>query len=156
MKNNYAIFPGSFDPITLGHISIIHNSLKIFPTIIVAIGVNNNKNNMYSLTKRKELIESVFQNEQRILIKEYQILTVDFCKKNNANHIIRGVRNTQDFKYERDIALANEELDSNIKTIFIPAKKEHIFISSTIVREIITHKGDLTSFLHPQTINQIT
>ena len=156
MKNNTAIFPGSFDPLTLGHIDIIQNSLKIFPNIIIAIGINDKKNYMYNLKQRKEFIQSFFQNENRIIIKEYNMLTVNFCKKHKANHIIRGVRNTEDFEYEKTLALANEELDNSIKTIFIPASKKHIFISSSIVREIIIHKGNLNSFLPSQIISQIT
>tara|TARA_B100000902_G_C27252867_1_gene886240 strand:+ start:1093 stop:1563 length:471 start_codon:yes stop_codon:yes gene_type:complete len=155
MKNNTAIFPGSFDPLTLGHIDIIQNSLQIFSNIIIAIGVNEKKNHMYSVKKRKQFIHSIFKNENRIMIKEYNMLTVNFCKKHKANHIIRGLRNSKDFEYEKNIALANEELNNNIKTIFIPAKKDHMFISSSIVREIIIHRGDLRSFLPPQIISQI-
>ena len=143
MKNEKAVFPGSFDPITLGHIDIIHQGLELFKTIVIGIGINESKDYMFHIDHRKDFINSIFKKNKRIVIKKYAGLTVDFCKKEKANYIIRGIRNTIDLEYEKTISLANHELNQNVNTIFFPAKKEHTFISSTIVREIILNKGDL-------------
>lgn len=143
MKNKKGVFPGSFDPITLGHIDIIHQSLELFEHIVIGIGINESKNHMFNIEERKDFINLIFKKNNRVSIKEYSGLTIDFCKQEKAQHIIRGIRNTIDFEYEKSIALANYELNSSINTILIPAKKEHIFISSSLVREIIIHKGIL-------------
>jgi len=143
MKNEKAVFPGSFDPITLGHVDIIHQGLKLFKTIVIGIGVNEAKHHMFHIDHRKDFINSIFKNNKRIVIKKYSGLTVEFCQKEKADYIIRGIRNTIDLEYEKTISLANHELNKNVNTIFFPAKKEHIFISSTIVREIILNKVDL-------------
>ena len=143
MKNKKGVFPGSFDPITLGHIDIIHQSLELFEHIVIGIGINESKNHMFNIEERKDFINLIFKKNNRVSIKEYSGLTVDFCKQEKAYHIIRGIRSTIDFEYEKSIALANYELNSNINTILLPAKKEHIFISSTLVKEIIIHKGIL-------------
>ena len=155
MKNNTAIFPGSFDPFTLGHVEIVNTGLQVFQNIIIAIGVNSNKEYMFDIGKRKKFIKSVFKNNHRIIIKEYNLLTIDFCKKQNANYIIRGLRNNMDFEYEHTLALANKELDENIETIFIPANKEHLCISSSLVKEIIINRGGLEAFLPNQIIKQL-
>ena len=155
MKNNTAIFPGSFDPFTLGHVEIVNTGLQVFQNIIIAIGVNSNKEYMFDIGKRKKFIKSVFKNNHRIIIKEYNLLTIDFCKKQNANYIIRGLRNNMDFEYEHTLALANKELDENIETIFIPANKEHLCISSSLVKEIIINRGGLEAFLPHQIIKQL-
>ena len=152
MSKNIAIFPGSFDPLTLGHIDIINTGLKLFKTIIIGIGVNDKKKHMFDVKKRNKMINSVFLNNKCVTIKEYRGLTIEFCKKQNANYIIRGIRDNHDFNYEKNIALANQELDKNIETLFIPPKKPHMFISSSIVREIIANKGNLSPFLPKQII----
>jgi len=155
MHNSLAIFPGSFDPLTLGHVEIIHNGLKVFKKIIIAIGVNEKKKSMFSANKRKEFIETVFKGNTNLCIKEYNGLTVDFCKQENCHNIIRGIRNSSDFDYEQSIALSNNALNPAINTIFLSPKKETLFISSSIVREIISNKGDLTQFLPQEIIPKI-
>ena len=148
MKNTKAIFPGSFDPITVGHVDVIKSSLLLFKNITIAIGVNKQKKCMFDIEDRINMIESVFEQESRIVIKKYTGLTIDFCKKEKIKYIIRGLRNHTDFDYEQSIVLANQELDNNIETIFMPAKKEHIFISSTVIREIILNSKDLKTQLN--------
>jgi|TARA_B100000530_G_scaffold335883_1_gene289082 pantetheine-phosphate adenylyltransferase len=140
MKNKTAVFAGSFDPITLGHIGVIESGLKLFDEIIVAIGINEKKKYMFSLDKRKEMTQLALKNKKGLIIKTYKGLTVDFCKQENATHIIRGLRNQHDFEHEKSIAIANHELDSELETCFVLSKKEHAFISSTITREIILNK----------------
>ena len=155
MKNNIAIFPGSFDPLTIGHVEIIKHTLKIFETIIIGIGINPKKTNMFTLDQRKKFITSCFKDDKRVIIKSYKGLTVDFCKKMKSNHIIRGIRNSNDFEYEQSIHLANTEINHNITTIFIPSRKEHLFISSSIIKEIIINKGDLSSFIPKEIVKSI-
>ena len=150
-----AVFPGSFDPITLGHIDIINRSLKLFDTVIIAIGINHDKNYKFSLKKRKEFIASIFQKEKKILIQEYQGLTVDFCYKQKIKFIIRGLRNNSDFDYEKDIALTNKKLHESIETVFLPTNQEYTMISSSLVKDIIKNKGNLSPFLHNSTIKSI-
>ena len=145
--NNTVIFPGSFDPLTLGHVQIIKESLKLFNTVIIAIGINDNKTYMFNIEERIVLIQSVFKSNNNIIIKPYSQLTIKLCLENNANYIIRGLRDVRDFNYELDIALANKELNHNIQTIFIPTNKEHIHISSSTVQELIRFKGDLGQFI---------
>ncbi|MAQ69516.1 MAG: pantetheine-phosphate adenylyltransferase [Flavobacteriales bacterium] len=147
MKNKKAIFPGSFDPITFGHIDIINQSLELFETIVIGIGINESKKHMFDIDHRKDFITSIFEKDPRILIKKYSGLTIDFCQQEKAHYIIRGIRNTADLEYEKTISLANQQLNKNVNTIFFPAKKEHTFISSTIVREIILNQRDLMQHL---------
>ena len=155
MKKTVAIFPGSFDPITIGHVKVIEDSLKIFHTIIIAIGENNNKTNMFSLAERKTFIETIFKNKERIKIKIYNGLTSDFCRQQNCFNIIRGVRNSNDFDYEHSIAIANNCLNKKINTILIPSSKETKHISSSLVKEIIKNRGELMYFLPKSIISKI-
>ncbi len=150
-----AIFPGSFDPITLGHIDIIIRSLKLFDNVIIAIGINHDKKYKFSLKKRKEFISSIFQKEKKIIIQEYQGLTVNFCYEQKIKFIIRGLRNDSDFDYEKDIALTNKKLHDSIETVFFLTNQEHIMISSSLVKDIINNKGNLAPFLHESTIKSI-
>tara|TARA_B110000495_G_scaffold129119_1_gene112339 strand:- start:38 stop:520 length:483 start_codon:yes stop_codon:yes gene_type:complete len=145
--NNTVIFPGSFDPLTLGHVQIIKESLKLFNTVIIAIGINDNKTYMFNIEERIALIQSVFKSNNNIIIKPYSQLTIKLCLDNNAKYIIRGLRDIRDFNYELDIALANKALNHNIQTIFIPTNKEHMHISSSIVKELIRFKGNLEQFV---------
>ncbi len=150
-----AVFPGSFDPITLGHIDIINRSLKLFDSVIIAIGINHHKKYKFSLKKRKEFISSIFQKEKKIKIQEYQGLTVNFCYEQKIKFIIRGLRNDSDFDYEKDIALTNKKLCDSIETVFFLTNQEHIMISSSLVKDIIKNKGNLSPFLHESTIKSI-
>ena len=146
-----AVFPGSFDPITIGHIDIITKGLQIFDELIIGIGENNDKKYMFSLEKRFEFIKSVFAHQNNVIVETYKGLTVDFCKKNNSNFIIRGVRNPSDFEYEKTIAQINTDI-SNIETVFFLASKENLNISSSLVRELIKNEGNYQLFI-PKGIN---
>ncbi len=142
-----AVFPGSFDPFTIGHESIVLRSLPLFDEIIVAIGHNSAKQSFFSLEKRIEHLNKIFENEPRVHIEEYSGLTVDFCLKRNANYILRGLRTSADFEFERAIGQVNRAMHSEVETIFILTLPEHSAISSTIVREIIRYNGNVTPFM---------
>jgi pantetheine-phosphate adenylyltransferase len=146
-----ALFPGSFDPITKGHFDIITKGLSIFDKIIVAIGHNTNKKSLFSVEERKKWIEDLFINEPRVEIVAYTGLTIEFCKKVNANFILRGLRTSVDFDYEQSIAYANKELVSTIETVFLLSSPAYFNISSTIVRDIIVNGGDYQKFV-PDTV----
>jgi len=142
-----AVFPGSFDPFTIGHESIVRRALPLFDEIIIAIGYNSTKSGFFSLKKREQWIKQVFKNENKISIAKYEGLTVDFCKKINANYILRGLRTSADFEFERGIAQMNKKLFSEIETIFYLTKPENTAISSSIVRDIFRHGGDVSQFI---------
>ena len=141
-----AVFPGSFDPLTLGHCDIIHKSIDLFDEIIIAIGENSTKESMFSLDERKQFINEEFSNQSKIKTLTYQGLTVDFCKEINADFIVRGLRNPADFEFEKTIAQTNKKL-TGIETVFFLTSPETAYISSSIVREIITNKGDYTKLV---------
>ena len=136
-----AIFPGSFDPFTLGHLDILKRSLLLFDEIIVGVGKNINKKTMFSEKQRVSFIKDCFKNESRIKVESYDGLTIDFCKKNDANFIVRGIRNNGDFEFEKAIARTNRKL-SKIETVFLLTSAKTSFISSGIVRELIVNNGD--------------
>lgn len=141
-----AIFPGSFDPITVGHVDIIRRSLPLFDELIIAIGVNSTKKYMFSLDQRKAFIEATFADEPKIKVDTYEGLTVDYCEKIEANFILRGLRNPADFEFEKTITQVNRRL-SNIETVFLLTSADTSFISSSIVREVIHFKGDYSSMV---------
>ena len=141
-----AVFPGSFDPLTLGHCDIINKSLDLFDEIIIAIGENSDKKNMFSMDDRKKFIHDEFKNQEKLKILTYDGLTVNFCKKIDANFIVRGLRNPADFEFEKTIAQTNKKL-SGIETVFFLTSPETAYISSSIVREIINNKGDYTKLV---------
>ncbi len=145
-----AVFPGSFDPITLGHFDIIKRGLGLFDEIILGIGVNADKKYMFSLAQRKKFLEDTFRSEPKIKIKTYSGLTVNFCKQENANFILRGLRNPADFGFEKAIAHTNRTL-AEIETIFLLTSSGKSYISSSIVRDVIRNKGDYTSLV-PQAV----
>ena len=136
-----AIFPGSFDPITLGHVDIITRGVTLFDEIIVAVGENSSKDYMFSLEQRINFIKVKFKNNPKVRVMNYSGLTVDFCKEIGVDFIMRGLRNPADFEFEKDIALTNRHL-SKLETIFLLTSSQTSFISSSIVREIIKHGGD--------------
>ncbi|MBR5984010.1 MAG: pantetheine-phosphate adenylyltransferase [Bacteroidales bacterium] len=146
-KSRIALFPGSFDPITVGHESIIRRALPMFDKIIVGVGVNSEKSAMLSSEKRVELIKMVFADEPKVEVVTYSGLTVDFCKAHDISFILRGLRTSADFEFERAIGHANQLLDKNIETVFMLTLPEHTFISSSIVRDIAKHNGDISAFL---------
>ena len=136
-----AVFPGSFDPFTLGHLDILNRSLLLFDEIIVGVGKNINKKTMFSEKQRVSFIKECFKNESKIKVESYEGLTIDFCKKTGANFIVRGIRNNGDFEFEKAIARTNRKL-SKIETIFLLTSAKTSFISSSIVRELIVNNGD--------------
>ena len=136
-----AIFPGSFDPITLGHYDIIKRSIPLFDEIIVAIGINAEKKYMFSLEDRKRFIEGAFKDESSISVITYEGLTIDLCEKMNANFILRGLRNPADFEFEKAIAHTNRKL-SKIETVFLLTAAKTSYISSSIVRDVIKNGGE--------------
>ena len=138
-----AIFPGSFDPITLGHYDIIKRGIRLFDEVIVAIGVNSAKKYMFSLEQRKQFIEAAFKDEPRVKVVTYEGLTVDFCTKHKVDFILRGLRNPADFEFEKAIAHTNRDL-APVETVFLLTAAKTSYISSSIVREVIRHNGDYT------------
>jgi pantetheine-phosphate adenylyltransferase len=141
-----AIFPGSFDPITVGHVDIVRRGIKVFDEIIIAVGDNTDKKYMFPKEKRVEFIKQTFNNYDNINIESYDGLTVRFCKKNNIEFMIRGLRNPADFELEKSIALTNREM-TGIETIFFLTSPENSFISSSIVRDLIRNNGDYKLFI---------
>jgi pantetheine-phosphate adenylyltransferase len=142
-----AIFPGSFSPFTVGHQAVVDRALPLFDKIIIAIGINSEKNEFFSIEERMQWIELVYDKNEKIEIKRYEGLTVDFCKNEGANFILRGLRDSHDFKFEKNIAQMNKDLNSKIETIFIitPPKISHI--SSSLIRDIIKNGGDVSQFI---------
>lgn len=141
-----AVFPGSFDPITLGHVDIIKRAIPLFDEIIIAIGVNAKKKYMFSIEERKKFIENAFFDDDKISVKTYTGLTVDYCKKINADFILRGLRNPADFEFEKAIAQTNRKL-SGIETVFLLTSADTSFISSSIVRDIMRNGGDASELI---------
>ena len=142
-----AVFPGSFDPITNGHIDIVRRFAPLFDKIIVAVGINSAKKGLFSLEQRLEWLEEVFANDPNIDVGSFEGLTVNFCKKENAQYLVRGLRNASDFDYEKTISQLNNIIGDNVETVFFISKPEYSHISSTIVREIIKGKGDISTFV---------
>ncbi len=147
-----AVFPGSFDPFTIGHEAIIRRAMSLFDEIIIAVGANALKKNFYSLETRKEMINKVFESEPRVRVYHYEGLTVDFCRKHGAGYLLRGLRTAADFEFERAIGQVNKSIAPDIETVFLLTVPEHSFINSTIVRDIIKSGGDASKFV-PQSIN---
>jgi len=142
-----AIFPGSFDPITKGHEDILLRSVDLFDEVIIAIGQNSAKKSHFTIEERIEFIEKTFVTNPTIKVDTYQGLTIDFCKKVNANFILRGIRNSNDFEYEKSISQLNRKLAPEVETVFLITSPEYAAISSTVVREILIHKGDVSMFV---------
>ena len=136
-----AIFPGSFDPLTLGHVDIINRAVKLFDEIIIAVGENSSKDYMFSIEQRINFIEIKFKKNSKVRVMNYSGLTIDFCKEIVVDFIVRGLRNPADFEFEKTIAQTNRHL-SKFETVFLLTSSQTSFISSSIVREIIKHGGD--------------
>lgn len=148
-----ALFPGSFDPITIAHVDILKRSLPLFDKIVVGIGLNSSKQNFLSAEKREEMVKNIFKNDANIEVQLYEGLTVDFCKKINANYMIRGIRSTADFEYERAIAQINQTMMPEVETILLLSKPEFSAISSTIVRDILRNNGNVSPFVPHQILS---
>ena len=146
MSERRAVFPGSFDPVTVGHVSIIRRAAPLFDTLYVALGVNTSKRSMVPEDQRMAWLEATFADEANIEVVRFEGLTVDLCRRLGAGHIIRGLRNSTDHGYERSIALMNRTL-GGVDTLFLPAEPEHAHVSSTIVRELIANKADVSAFV---------
>jgi pantetheine-phosphate adenylyltransferase len=147
-----AVFPGSFDPFTIGHEAIARRALSLFDEIIIAIGANALKKNYYSLSTRKEMINRVFNDESRITVDHYEGLTVDYCIRKNAGYLIRGLRTAADFEFERAIAQVNRVIAPGVESVFLLTVPEHSHINSSIVRDIIRSGGDASRFV-PSSVN---
>ena len=141
-----AVFPGSFDPITLGHCEIIEKACEIFDEVIVSVGNNSDKNYRFSIDQRLKFISDEFINNSKVYVEKYQGLTIDFCKNKNVKHIVRGLRNPADFEFEKKIALFNNSLE-NVETIFFLTSPKNAFISSSMVREIMDNGGNFEKFV---------
>jgi pantetheine-phosphate adenylyltransferase len=147
------LFPGTFDPVTLGHVDIINRALPLFDKIVVGIGLNASKAPMFSPEQRVQWIKDIYKDEERVEGAVYEGLTIDFCKKIGAQFILRGIRYVSDFEYEKTIADANRTLDRSIETIFLTGEPKYTSVASTIVRDIIRHGGDAAPFL-PEVVSQ--
>ncbi|MGB3005857.1 MAG: pantetheine-phosphate adenylyltransferase [Chitinophagaceae bacterium] len=141
------LFPGTFDPLTLGHVDIINRALPLFDKIVVGIGLNSAKAPMFPDEQRLAWVREIYKDEERVEAAVYEGLTIEYCKKIGANFILRGIRYVSDFEYEKTIADANRTLDKSIETIFLTGEPKYTSVASTIVRDIIRNGGDATLFL---------
>ena len=154
-KENCAVFPGSFDPITLGHKDVICRAIPLFDKIYVAIGDNIDKKYMFPIEKRLEWLQIAFKNFPSIEVAKFDGLTIDFCNKHNINFILRGLRTSADFEFERQIAQINKQLNQKIETIFFLTHPTYTSLNSSIVREIISYNGDISNFVPAEIIDDL-
>ena len=145
--NKRALFPGSFDPITVGHVDIVNRSINLFDKLIIGVGINTNKQTMFGIDQRMDWIEKTFSGNQKIEVIAYDGLTVDFAKKCSAQYILRGLRTSTDFQFEKAIAQMNLYMNNQIETVFILSTPQYSPVSSTIVRDIIRHGGNVKQFV---------
>ncbi len=150
-----AVFPGSFDPLTKGHENILRRALPLFDEVIIGIGVNAAKQSMFPLERRLAWLEEVFADEPKVSAQAYEGLTADFCQKVNAHWLIRGVRNGGDFEYERTIAQMTRQLQPTLETVILFTDPEHAPIHSTVVREILRNRGDVSAFVPAAIANSL-
>jgi pantetheine-phosphate adenylyltransferase len=151
-KKKTAVFPGSFDPITVGHVDIVRRALPLFDKVVIAIGTNSVKNSLFTLEQREAWLKSVFANDKKIEITHFEGLTAHFCKEIDAKYLIRGLRNASDFDYEKTISQLNDIIGDGLETVFLISRPAFSHISSTIVREIIKGKGDASTFLPKEVV----
>ena len=149
-----AVFPGSFDPITCGHESVIRRAASLFDKIIVALGINAQKNNYFDVETRLKMIDATFSDCDKIVSDSYLGLTVDYCKEVNAQYLLRGLRTSADFEFERSIGQINKQLNNDVETIFMLTQPEHTPLNSSIVRDVLRHGGDAQKFV-PEAVWQI-
>ncbi len=142
-----AIFPGSFDPFTLGHLDVLESALKLFDKVYVAVGYNPAKSGFFSPETRVEIIKACTAAYPNVEVISYQGLTIDLCRRIGASYIVRGLRTTTDFEFEHVIAQANKKFDDGILTVFIPSGSEYSYISSTVVRDVLVNGGDASLFI---------
>lgn len=149
------LFPGTFDPVTLGHIDIINRALPLFDKIIVGIGVNAAKNPMFSADQRMQWFTEIYKDEPKVESATFEGLTVDYCKRIGARFILRGIRFVSDFEYEKSIADANRAMDKNIETVFLTGEPKYTSVASTIVRDILKNGGNASPFLPDAVIQSL-
>ena len=147
MTKKIAVFPGSFSPFTNGHQSIVNRALPLFDEIIISVGINSSKNDYFSIQEKVQWIENVFAKEDKVKVMRYEGLTIDHCIAVKANYILRGLRDSHDFKYEKGIAQMNHSMQNKIETIFIITESKYSHISSTLVRDIIKNGGAVSKFI---------
>lgn len=150
-----ALFPGTFDPITIGHLDIIHRALPLFDKLIIGIGRNANKSAMFTEEKRMKWIQEIFGDNPNVSVSVYEGLTVECCRKVGANFIVRGIRYVNDFEYEKAIADMNRSLDSRIETVFLTCLPQYTSVASTLVRDVIRNGGNARQFLPDAVANDI-
>ncbi len=150
--HNRALFPGSFDPFTSGHLNILSRALTMFDEVVVAVGVNQDKRGFYSMEQRKDIIRQATAGMKGVKIIHYDGLTIETCRQEGIRHIVRGVRNMTDFDNEQAIADANRHLAPEIETIIIPTSQEYSHISSSAVRDLLRHRGDTSQFIPKQVV----
>ena len=143
------VYPGSFDPITFGHLDIIDRASKIFSKVIISVVHNKRKSTLFSLEERVIMIQKILENRPNIEVMGFEGLLVDFVKENNSNIIVRGLRAISDFEYELQLALTNRKISDNVETIFMMPKEEYGYLSSSLVKEVAAFGGDVSSFVHP-------
>ena len=147
MKQRICLFPGTFDPVTFGHINIVERALPLFDKFYIGIGVNVNKEPMFTAEQRKSWFNEIFKDEPKVDVIVYEGLTVDCCKKINANYVLRGIRYVNDFEYEKAIADMNRTLDENVETFFLTCLPQYTSVASTLVRDVIRNYGDVSQFV---------
>ncbi|MFT5513602.1 MAG: pantetheine-phosphate adenylyltransferase [Bacteroidia bacterium] len=142
-----ALFPGTFDPFTNGHLDIVQKGLGLFDEIVVAVGENASKRTMFDMETRLRWINKVFENEPRVTVKRYTGLTIQFCTTMNASFILRGLRTIGDFEYEKQIAMVNADLNPDIQSVFVLSEQKYTAVSSTVIRDLILHGGNYAPYL---------
>lgn len=147
-----ALFPGTFDPITIGHVNLIERAMHLFDEIVIGIGHNSTKSTLFSLEQREEWIKNIFRNEPKVLVKHYEGLTVDFCEQIGSHYILRGLRNMSDFDYEKNIAQMNKLVKPGIETIFLMCDPAYTPISSSVVRDLIRNGGNASAYVPPEVV----
>ena len=147
-----ALFPGTFDPITIGHLDIIHRALPLFDKLVIGIGRNANKSAMFSEEQRMKWIKEIFRDNPKVTVAVYEGLTVECCRKVGANFIVRGIRYVNDFEYEKAIADMNRSLDTRIETIFLTCLPQFTSVASTLIRDVIKNGGDVSKFLPDEVV----
>lgn len=145
--NRICLFPGTFDPVTFGHIDIVNRALPLFDRLYIGIGMNVNKQPMFSSDQRSQWFKEIFKNESKVEVVVYEGLTVDCCKKVNASYVLRGIRYVNDFEYEKAIADMNRSLDENVETVFLTCLPQFTSVASTLVRDVIRNGGNVSRFV---------
>ena len=152
-RDRIALFAGSFDPFTLGHLDVARQALEIFDHLIIGIGVSSTKKILFSVEERCQVIRSIFSTESRVQVEAFDGLSVSFAKSHRAMALVRGLRTETDFSYEMPMAMTNRKLDPSLPTVFLPTKTDYAYISSSIVREVFLHQGDVSPFVPAQVLD---